>query len=398
MPADQTPQPTGRAANGGSVLLRLGVSLASVLLFTRCFSFGSGPSGGSCGYQDNFNEDICGDEVVDDSFTVTNQQELAQLYGITFVDGSLTIENSTLTSLDDLVDLVCVRGNLVIADNDALTSIDGLQSLEQIGWNLAIENNDSLVALEGLSNLSLIDDIVRIEDNDALESLQGLSGLTSVRWLLIRNNDKLETLEGLTGLNAVMDGLEIAGNESLASLTGLEELSIMPTGELTISDHPELTALDGLENLEAVQRLVITDNASLVGFDGLDNLTEVTYNLWVFRNDSLIGLGGLSNLDHIGMLALWDNPALTSLHGLSDDLEIGSWDLERNPSLASLEGFEDLVPEHEFTAIQNTALPTCALVAYRDSLQSDGWEGEVCIYQNLEDECDDDESGCWWTN
>jgi len=399
MPMDSKPGSEFPTTKTRSVILRLGVSIAAVFAFTRCFSFGSGPSGGGCGYQhqDDFNEEICGDNIVDDSLTVTNQEELAQLSGITFIDGSLVIENSSLTNLDDLDDLICVRGTLSITDNAELTSVGGLENLEQVGRGVLIENNDSLITLDGFYNLYLVDEII-IEENDALESLQGLSGLTSLSELLIRSNNELETLEGLAGLNSVESRLEIRGNGALVSLAGLEELSIMPAGDLSISDNPELTALAGLENLEEVQRLFITDNESFASFDGLDSLMTVTYNFWVHRNESLTSLDGLSSLDSIGTLSLWDNPTLNSLAGLSENLELGAWDLERNLSLASLEGFEALVPETGFTAYRNLLVPTCDLVAYRDALQSDGWEGEVCISENLEDECDDDESDCWWAN
>jgi hypothetical protein len=367
--------------------------LAAIFLFARCISIG--PSGGGCGYQDDFNDEICGDAVYDGSYDIASQADLDQLSGYTYVRGTLNIENTALTSLMGLEDLVCVRGNLTVADNGALTSLGALQSLVQVGWGLHIENNDSLTSLEGLSNLALVDE-VHIEENDSLQSLHGLSGLSSVLELHVINNGLIESLEGPNSLTSIHFMLEIRQNASLTTLEGLESLANLPAGELSIARNPELLSLNGLSSLYWVQRLTITENDSLTSLEGLDSLSDVTSYFWIFDNSSLINLDGLAGLDNVGG-AFWirDNPSLTSMAGISPSLSLGSLWIESNESLNNLDALASPTLENSLSVCQNTDLPTCAATDFRDALQADGWDGEVCIHSNLADTCEDDVSGCY---
>lgn len=92
------------------------------------------------------------------------------------IAGDLFVEQSGLTSLDELKQLTRMGGDLVITGNAALTSLDGLNRLRHVGGDLSIAGNAALTSLEGLYQLTHVGGGLEIRDNPVLSvhQAQGL--------------------------------------------------------------------------------------------------------------------------------------------------------------------------------------------------------------------------------
>jgi hypothetical protein len=85
---------------------------------------------------------VCeGSFVIDE---IDTRADLQALSGCTTVTGDLSIEYSSLTSLEGLECLAHVDGRLDIKLNESLTSLVGLESVEYVGGKLVIWYNRAL--------------------------------------------------------------------------------------------------------------------------------------------------------------------------------------------------------------------------------------------------------------
>ena len=98
---------------------------------------------------------VCeGSFVIDEIETAA---DLEALSGCTTVTGDLSIEYTSLTSLEGLKCLAHVGGKLEIEHNESLTSLIGLERVKYVGGDLGISVNPSLKSLAGLHNLTSVD-------------------------------------------------------------------------------------------------------------------------------------------------------------------------------------------------------------------------------------------------
>jgi hypothetical protein len=253
--------------------------------------------------------------------------------------------------------------------------------------SLEVHSQAELEALRGCSN---IDGDLVIYPFDAAVDLSPLAALTRVGGRLALGDPFEEppapsftSLAGLESLRSV-GGLSLRGvtARSLEPLSGLAELSVSTgsfpgDGLVMIENCPELTSLQGLENMEGLRAFVAKQNRNLVSIaglrvpaelaqfeiwdspvvdiDALAPLTIARFALW-FINTGLTGASPLARLSHVGDLQFSRNVALTDLSALSTLPSVFYLAITDNPSLATLPSFPELAGVEVINIASNSSL------------------------------------------
>lgn len=157
-----------------------------------------------------------------------------------------------------------------------------------------------------------------IENLDSPD-LSKLSSLKDVGGLVIRNCT-MTSLNGLDNLEFINRNLILENNENLESLCCLNNVERVES--LQIINHPNLTSISGLSGIETVNdTLRIRFAPQLASLDGFQSLKRVNapFNL---NEVGIENLNGLQNLNHIGSLFFYRLDNLTSAVEWNQLLEI----------------------------------------------------------------------------
>jgi hypothetical protein len=186
---------------------------------------------------------------------------------------------------------------------------------------------------------------------------------------------QLPTLDGLQCLEEV-GGLQIDGCDSLVDLHGLEGL--VWAGQVFIVNNDALESLDGLDALEHI------DNRLAIGEFGYGG------------NQSLVDIDALSSLQTLGgdFQLAWTG--VTDLDALSNLTELGGdINIRANVELEDISGLDGLTSIGDgLLSKSNLSLPNCQATGLRDQLQTEGWDGIVCIDNNWQDDCPEQNLEC----
>ena len=243
------------------------------------------------------------------------------------IDGNLTINCHSLTSLDGLYNLKKITGNF-ITERAGITSYEGINNLTEIGGDFEVNAKsssssslNSLASFEGLESLETIRGNFRViaesSSLNSLASFKGLSGLKSIGGDFevnakssssssslnsLASFEGLESLEtiggnfkviagsssslrslssfkGLSGLKSIGGDFEVNAKSSfslnsLASFEGLENLTNIGGGKLTIKYCSSLNNIDALKNIESLNDISITECSKLYDFCILKNVVQ----------------------------------------------------------------------------------------------------------------------------
>lgn len=162
-----------------------------------------------------------------------------------------------------------------------------------------------------------------ITDLTPLNQLTGCSNKIYI-WF----NPQLTSLNGLENLSEVLQDFTIQENHALTDLTGLEGLQ-MAEGLLKIEDNNSLQTLNGLTAggvLTHVESLVVIENDNLTDMGSVfDNLQTVDEYVYIQDNASLPTLNTMNNLTYIGWYLNIENlPALTVLNAFNSLQSVGT--------------------------------------------------------------------------
>lgn len=298
-----------------------------------------------------------------------------------------------ISSLLSLVMASCWRagwGGADMPDSGAIGDVDSDADTD--------ENTDSSTVECGLG---VWDGDYYVDDYSELEELFGytaVSGSLSIH----SGNEGGFTLDGLECLTEVGGDLSVDVRES--DLGGLRNLNSAGTLSL-YTLPPGVTDLTDLESLEQLGGLALT-GTELESVGGLEQITELQDWLLVTKTPYLEHLDGLSSVTEIGTLVIGiysespvaANTSIRHVDGLSNLEAItgGSFGLFFNPALESTDGLlnvQSFAPE-KIAIVGNGSLPTCDAMAFLEHIRSTGWDGDVCIKDNLSDGCAGDASGC----
>lgn len=149
----------------------------------------------------------------------------------------------------------------------------------------------------------------------------------------IRNSAGLRSLEGLDALEA-LEALDLFRNPDLTTLAGLRPSQ--PLQRLHVADSA-LESLDGAEALAPIE--VILQGTRLRDLSGLD--AQRSRELTLSQNPLLSDLQGARMPERLESLTLRSNERLESVRGLEGLREVGSLVLHASP-VTSLEGLQTL--------------------------------------------------------
>ncbi|MFY0630010.1 MAG: T9SS type A sorting domain-containing protein [Flavobacteriaceae bacterium] len=144
----------------------------------------------------------------------------------------------------------------------------------------------------------------------------------------------------------------------VSDLSGLISIKSV-TGSVVIWNEPQITSLQGLNNLETIGGEFKISDLSIVDFDELSSLKEIGGNLTISNNSVLSHIDGLKNLDRInGYLEINKNALLVSINGLESLDHIGIGD----GATADCGGPNNQVSNASIIITCNPALQECCLL------------------------------------
>lgn len=278
------------------------------------------------------------------------------------ITGDLTIVDTQNTpnvvSLESLITLQTIGGELELNSMFDLMSLDGLNNLISIG-SLFIFNyfGDSLFQL---SNLNSTIERLRLDFCTGLTSLEGLQNINIAEGGII----KLQSNINLVDLNDIQNGIpnhleRFELNNSFQStdlgvpplpLNNLDFLINLKSANFFTLHSYGGSALTGLNNIETIGRMSIGRTyylESLYGFDSLGSIND----LIIWTNLSIASLEGLENITTLNDLFILENNNLLSINGLENLINIDGV-IEIGPTLFDI-GNADLT---DFCALQNLFL------------------------------------------
>ncbi|WP_426755286.1 DUF7151 family protein [Myxococcus sp. Y35] len=246
------------------------------------------------------------------NYTVRTASDLAALQRISRIQGSLWIDDTSLTELS-LPGLAVVDGTLRLWNNQLLTRV-ALPGLRFVGEDLDASGNPALAALTagGAEHQQLlVGRSLVVINNDQLRGLSGLQSVSPRLNVLLTDNDVLDFVpkeeSPLLGVANLRGSLTVTGNGALRALPFSNLFHI--GGSVSITGNQALLSLEGLNPWTIGGSLAIIDNELLSELSGLSEVRHLT-ELSVEGNRSLVSLAGLRALSTLKSLRVADNASL----------------------------------------------------------------------------------------
>ena len=270
-------------------------------------------------------------------YNIRTLQKLDNL--LTEIDGNLTINCQSLTSLDGLYNLKKITGNFITWEA-CITSYEGIDKLTEIGGDFEVRLPYSLESFEGLESLETIGGNFKVIDKLALSSLSSFKGLSSLKSIggdfevnakssSLASFEGLENLEtiggnfkviaessfkGLNGLKSIGGDFEVNANSSLNSLSsfgGLESLETIGGNFRVIAESFSysysfnvLSSFKGLSSLKSIGGDFEVKARVLESFEGLENLTNIGDKLTIKGCSSLNNIDALKNIESLNDISI----------------------------------------------------------------------------------------------
>ncbi|GMN07750.1 hypothetical protein MTsPCn5_31390 [Croceitalea sp. MTPC5] len=253
---------------------------------------------------------------------------LTGLENITELTDLVIAENFALEDFEGLSNLTTIHNTLSILFNHSLNNLAGLESIENVK-KLTLQFNDNLRNLEGLDGLESVTESMTIQNNKNLESLDGMDSILNLETITIESNPVLKSIEQLNDLNYA----RVISLKSLPVLNNLNGISLSNIGTfLEIDNCDSLINFEGIRiGNEITAFIQVTFCQNFISFNGLEGLTEIEGFL-ITDNPNLTTLNGLENLilsrNYIRIdncFELRDYCALTNL--IQDGQLMGTWDV-----------------------------------------------------------------------
>ena len=258
------------------------------------------------------------------------------------IDGNLTINCHSLTSLDGLYNLKKITGDF-ITERAGITSYEGINNLTEIGGNFKViaESSSSydsyslasLSSFKGLSGLKSIggDFEVNVKSSSSLKSLASFEGLESLETIggnfrVIAGSYSLASLssfKGLSGLKSIGGDFEVnvkssSSLKSLASFEGLESLETIGgnfrviAGSYSLASLSSFKGLSGLKSIGGDFEVNVKSSSSsssslksLASFEGLESLTNIGGGrLTINKCRSLNNIDALKNIESLNDISI----------------------------------------------------------------------------------------------
>ena len=233
-------------------------------------------------------------------YNIRTLQKLDNL--LTEIDGNLTINCQSLTSLDGLYNLKKITGNFITWEA-CITSYEGIDKLTEIGGDFEVRLPYSLESFEGLESLETIGGNFKIIDNEsslnALSSFKGLSSLKSIGGDFEVSTDHSSSPHPSHSLNA-LESFE--GLESLETIGG--NFRVIAESFSYSYSFNVLSSFKGLSSLKSIGGDFEVKARVLESFEGLENLTNIGDKLTIKGCSSLNNIDALKNIESLNDISI----------------------------------------------------------------------------------------------
>ena len=261
-------------------------------------------------------------------------------------DGSLYVENTTLTSLEAMESVVGITGKLIVRDNPDLTSIASLSDLDFVG-NTTYFVSNALSSLDGLESLTRVGGRIDFYDEQFLSTIH-VPSLETVGGTVYVSSNAIVTLVEFPVLvstgGVVVQSMNMASRVSFPALSGVGVDPLYDASALFLVGFEGNPEID-FSMLEIVNGpMFIIANDGLRSLDGFNKLVYVNSFIRIERNDALESIGGFASLEGIDdSLTITENPMLSSITGFGALATVGDdVIITENPNLVSIAGAQSL--------------------------------------------------------
>jgi len=235
------------------------------------------------------------DGIINTPFSYCNNEQYSMIVYDLDTNQSSGVSILPLNSTEINIGTLLACGNQVggtFVGGVTLTSQEEVDAFGLLGYEVI---NGGLVigVASGASN------IVNI---NSLSSLHTINGALNIKY-----NPNLTNLNGIENITYAR-ALSIWDCDSLTGVLELSNINItVSNGYLSIWNNASLVSLEGLEGITSFNFSYIQENPSLINLNGLDNITNVTVHITIVDNMSLVSLSGLENLTQISTVRVGVN-------------------------------------------------------------------------------------------
>lgn len=265
---------------------------------------------------------IVGGDLVINSFNINN---LDSLISIEVIEGNLELNSSSLVNFQGLNNLDTIKEELYIQGSSfSLENMEGLESLKVLGLNADyhVLLGSSIFDLSGLDSLQFISGTIVFDHCYNLTSLFGMlnpaniAGIEIIDCLLF---DSLGFSNSITLSNLTLEALP-----ELSNLNGIEQVENI--NSIKLIDLPLLSGLDSLSSISTMQEIIIDNCDMLTTLNGIQGLTDIQQSLTITGNLELEDISALDfpDLSNLNLLEISYNANLSDCYANSVCYYIGA--------------------------------------------------------------------------
>ncbi len=266
-------------------------------------------------------------------------EDIGALGNLYFIGDNLFLNNCWLLKNIDALKKIRTINKLVIIDADIITSLDGLLGLREIRGDIFFESNGGLKNIDGLENVTSVGGDI-IFESSGFDNIDGLQNVITIGGSLFSPDGRFDNIDGLKSLESITGTLDLFGSfntvdalrnlktvggdmylrsNSLSNIDGLENLNSVDN-RLFISGL--FSDVDALSNLQSVGQDIFLNSSNLNNIDGLNHFTSLNGRISIIQS-MLVNLDALENLTAVGSIELTDNGELVDFCGLRPLMDAG---------------------------------------------------------------------------
>lgn len=203
-------------------------------------------------------------------------------------------------------------------------------------------------------NIQKIGQILEFENNE-LSDLSAFSSLEEVRYLVLGTN-QISSLNGLENLN-ITEGIDIFLNSPNLDISAIQDVSATSFFNLA---HIE-TPIPTFTNIENVIGVKLDGLTGIIDLSFLSNLKTSSERITISNSPNITSLNGLENLNSSKKVTIQQMDNLTDLSSISNILNSEELVFSENQQLSDFCPLKDLLfsnPDIQFSANNNLENPT----------------------------------------
>jgi hypothetical protein len=188
-----------------------------------------------------------------------------------------------------------------------------------------------------------------------LEPLNNIEGIFG--FLIIQNNPQLTSLNGLEDLQYMCDSeptsISIDNNETLTDISAINNINYCEMMSLSLADNNKLTNINAFSEVKNLSEIILQNNKNLIDLSPFNNLEKIGFLTLIGGSFSEISFNNLNTCDKLHITSCNNLTNVNSLSNLTSlrIIEVGTNDVFQqltynpilsNQSLSSLDGLSNI--------------------------------------------------------